>query len=302
MPQRAEGGARRRRSAGLAARSLALALAAAVLAIRPAGAQVPPNAPSLVPDGQFRVCAGPTDMPFSNHKRQGFENKIAALVAHAMHRTLSYIWYPESVGFVRRTLLRYRCDVIAGVFQSSGETDNTDAYYHSAYLLVTRTDQHITADRLSSPVFRGKRIGVVAGTPPATLLAKFGLAGQVKSYHLQSDTRFFKPAKQMLFDLARGRIDVALDWGPIAAYYIRHDKLPLRWVVLRDNPAAGEPRLDFYVSMGVRPGEARWVYDLSKVIDAHQPEITRILRSYGVPLLDENGKLIAGGGDRTHKP
>ncbi len=270
---------------------LGLAAALGPLA-RPSRAQVPPNAPSLVPPGLFRVCAGPADMPFSDQKGQGFENRVAALVARAMHRRLSYVWYPESPGFVRQTLMKYLCDVVPGVFQSSNATQNTDPYYHSAYLLIARDGEQIPGDLLSNPAFRGKRIGVVGGTPPATLVAKYGLAAKVLGYALFADTRYFKPARQILFDLAKGKIDYALDWGPIAGYYIAKDHLPLHWVLLRDHPAAGEPRLDFYVSMGVRPSEPRWAYDLSKVIDAHRAEITRILESYHVPLLDAQGNLI----------
>jgi ABC-type amino acid transport substrate-binding protein len=148
------------------------AVAAALLAgsaVFPAVAQ---QSSDLVSRSEFRVCADPNNLPFSNEKLEGFENKLADLVAKDLNEPVGYTWFPQTVGFVRNTLLANRCDVIMGTVAGGEMMDDTNPYYHSAYMVVTRSADNIAAVSLADPVFADKRIGVIAGTPPTDLLLR----------------------------------------------------------------------------------------------------------------------------------
>lgn len=244
----------------------------------------------LVSRSEFRVCADPNNLPFSDDKQQGFENKIADLIAKDLNRPVSYTWFPQSVGFVRNTLLAYRCDVVMGTVSGGGMMDDTNPYYHSGYMIVTRSADGIGAVSLADPVFADKHIGLIAGTPPTDLLVRHHLMAHATSYSLLVDTRYDAPSRQMLQDLAASKIDVALVWGPFAGYYISHDHMPLHAAFLAGDPDG--PKLDYHVAMGVRPGETNWRRTLNRIIGKHQDEITRILLDYGIPLLDEQNHPI----------
>ena len=245
----------------------------------------------LVDRSALRVCADPNNLPFSNDRGEGFENEIAELVAEQLGVPVRYTWHPETVGFVRNTLRAYLCDVVMGVGSASELLQNTNPYYRSTYVLAHRTADGERFADLASPAMKDARIGVIAATPPANLLAERGLLDQVRSYHLMVDTRFYGPGREMMADLAAGEIDMALIWGPIAGYWAGRQTEPITLVPLHsDRP--GRP-LDFRISMGIRPNEANWKDQLNDLIRELQPEITAILERYGVPLLDNRGQLIA---------
>lgn len=241
----------------------------------------------------LRVCADPRDLPFSNEAGEGFENKIAALLAHKLGKTLAYEYYPGATGFVRNTLNAHRCDVIMGMPQGDDIVQGTNPYYRTSYALVSKQGAGLeTIDSLEDPRLQGKRIGIVAGTPPATNLAVNGLLGNVKSYPLVVDTRFAAPAAAMIADLEGDRIDAAILWGPIAGYLAKHSKIPMKVTPLVKE--ASGPRMIYRIGMGVRHSDQDWKRLLNKLIAENQAEIIQILASYGVPLLDENNALIAG--------
>jgi len=242
----------------------------------------------LVSRSELRVCADPRNMPFSNDKLEGFENKIAELIARDLNEPVRHVWFPQTVGFVRNTLGAYRCDVVIGTVAGGEMMDDTNPYYHTAYTIVTRAADGIAAASLADPAFADMRIGVVAGTPPTDLLIRHHRMAHATPYSLRVDTRYEAPSRQMLDDLVGGKIDVALVWGPFAGYYISHDHLPLSAAFLASEPDG--PRLDYHIAMGVRPGEAAWRRTLDRAIAKHQDEITRILLNYGVPLLDERNR------------
>jgi len=264
------------------------------------GAATAASAPmgELVDRSTLRVCADPNNLPFSNRQGEGFENAIAALIAQRLGVPVTYTWYPQSMGFVRSTLRAHLCDLVMGVASANELLQNTNPYYRSTYVLAYRDGDERFAD-LDGAAMREARIGVIAGTPPADLLVERGLLGQAQSYHLMVDTRYGDhPGKQMIDDLAAGRIDVALLWGPIAGYWIGKQGLPVNVVPLHsDRPGQ---RLDFRISMGIRPGEPGWKQDLNGLIRELQPEINAILASYGVPLLDNRGRLITPGPANSH--
>jgi quinoprotein dehydrogenase-associated probable ABC transporter substrate-binding protein/PQQ-dependent catabolism-associated CXXCW motif protein len=250
------------------------------------------NTGELVDRSQLRVCADPADLPFSNDQGAGFENKIAELVADRLGVPLTYTWYPQTTGFVRNTLRANRCDLIMGVVAADELVQNTNPYYRSSYVLAYRTADKDRFGDIDSPLMELARIGVVAGTPPSDILARRGLFTQVQPYQLVVDTRVDQPARQMIEDLANRRIDAALVWGPIAGYWAAQQQVPITLAPLASDPRGGL-RMDFRISMGMRPAEPEWKHTINNLIRELQPQIQAILLDYHVPLLDEQGNLIS---------
>lgn len=244
----------------------------------------------LVDTTALRVCADPHNLPYSNRAGEGFENKIAELIAKELGVPVRYTWYPQSVGFIRQTLWAKHCDVIIGIPTPHDMVQNTNPYYRSGYVMVYRPDKGVTAQSMTDPQLKQLKIGVVAGTPPASLLAMHGLLGHLHSYHLTVDTRFESPGKDMMDDLDKGEIDVALLWGPIAGFHAKGHNPAYAIVPIPDT--AGAPRLQYSFSMGVRHNEPNWKHRLNDLIKAKQAAIKGILQDYGVPLIDEKGALL----------
>jgi quinoprotein dehydrogenase-associated probable ABC transporter substrate-binding protein len=270
-----------------AALSAALSAAVALTLAPPASAQLT----DLVSRSAFRVCADPANLPFSNEAGEGFENRIAALFADTLGVPVEYAWYPMAQGFVRRTLIENRCDVIVGFAQGDEMVLNTNHYYTSAYVLVAPADSELAdVTSLADPRLKGRRIGVVAGTPPASHLARQGLLPTVKGYHLMVDTRFEHPNSDMIADLRAGDIDVAILWGPIGGPLVQAegDTLVMTPLLAEEGP----PRMFYRITMGVRPGEDSWKRQLNSMIRDLQPQIDAILADYGVPLLDDEGTAL----------
>jgi quinoprotein dehydrogenase-associated probable ABC transporter substrate-binding protein len=267
-------------------RALGASLALALLLPLGAAAQTA----ELIARTELRVCADPNDLPFSNKAGEGFENKIAELIGQDLAVPVSYVWFPQVVGFVRNTLRAHQCDLVMGAVSGDAVMENTNPYYHSGYVLVSRNDSGIHAQSVADPALADKRIGLVAATPPTDLLLKHGLMAHVTSYALAVDTRYDSPPRAMLQDIIDGKLDLGLVWGPIAGYYIKHDGLPLTAVFLDSED--GSTRLDFHIAMGVRANEPEWRRRINQAIERHQPEITRLLVEYGIPLLDEQNRLI----------
>lgn len=263
---------------------LALAICAAAGSAIPAQAQLN----DLVSDSAFRVCADPANLPMSSAEGGGYENEIAEHLAEALGRELQYTWFPMATGFLRRTLLDNRCDVIIGYAQGDEMVLNTNHYYTSTHVLVTRADSELAQVRtLSDPRLSDKRIGVVAGSPPASHVARNGLMGNAKSYELMVDRRVESPSEQMIADVLSGETDAALMWGPIAGPLAQAEGGDLSVVPLINEP--GSPRLFYRITMGVRQGEDAWKRELNSLIRQEQAAIDGILTSYGVPLLDDMG-------------
>ncbi|GGF01668.1 amino acid ABC transporter substrate-binding protein [Aliidongia dinghuensis] len=244
----------------------------------------------LVSRTELKVCADPNDLPFSNDKHEGFENKIAEIIGQELKLPVSYVWFPQVVGFVRNTLRARQCDLVMGTVSGDGLMDNTNAYYHSGYMIVSRTDENLSATSLGDPALADKRIGLVAATPPTDLLLRHDLMPHVTSYALAVDTRYESPARAMIQDILDRKLDVGLLWGPIAGYYIKHENLPLKAAFIESEP--GATRLDFRIAMGMRPGEPEWRHRVNGALEKHRAEITQLLVTYGVPMLDEQGRPI----------
>ena len=214
---------------GPAARVLPLLAAlGALFAAAPALAQ----RAELISRTELRVCADPHNLPFSNQEKAGFENKIAEIVGTDLGLPVSYVWFPQVTGFVRNTLRARECDLIMGTVSGDGVVDSTNPYYHTGYMLVTRTADVITARSVGDPALASKKFGVIAATPPTDLLLRHNLMDHVRPYSLRVDTRISNPPRAMLQDLVDGVIDVALVWGPPAGYAITREHLPLTAVFI----------------------------------------------------------------------
>jgi quinoprotein dehydrogenase-associated probable ABC transporter substrate-binding protein len=245
----------------------------------------------LVDPRVLRVCADPNNMPFSTDRGEGFENRLAELLADKLGKGLSYSWYPQATGFVRNTLAAHKCDVIMGVPQGDDLVQVTNPYYRTAYALVLKQGDGLEGvDTLGDPRLKGKRIGVVAGTPPGNNMAANGLMANAKPYPLVIDTRVDSSAAALMHDLATGEIDAGILWGPMAGYYARRTN-PAVSVVPLVKETTG-PRLVYRIAMGVRYADQEWKRQLNRIIRENEPAINGLLMSFGVPLLDDNDRVI----------
>ncbi len=244
----------------------------------------------LVARTELRICADPSDLPFSNQKQEGFENKIANLVGQELSLPVRYVWFPQVVGFVRNTLGAGRCDLVMGTVAGDDIMQTTTPYYFTSYTIIMRNDSGWTFTSFDDPKLRGRHIGIVSGTPPSDLLVRHGLMANARPYQLQVDTRLESPAHDMILDVVNRKIDAGLLWGPIAGYYIHRDHLPLTMTLLHSEPQT--PRMEYHIAMGVRGNEPDWRRRVNAVIRKRHTDITALLQNYGVPLLDEQGNPL----------
>ena len=245
----------------------------------------------LVDPKVLRVCADPHNMPFSTEGGEGFENKVAQLLADKLGKGLAYAWYPQATGFVRNTLAAHKCDVIMGAPQGDDLVQVTNPYYRTAYALVFRRGNGLDGvETLEDPRLKGRRIGIVAGTPPGNNMAVNGLMARAKPYPLMVDTRVDSSAVAMMRDLDAGEIDAGVLWGPMAGYYARQLNAAATVVPLVKETSG--PRLAYRIAMGVRYADQDWKRLLNRLIAENRPTINKILQSFGVPLLDESDRPI----------
>ena len=260
-------------------------------ALRAEEGDEPASTLELVDPHVFRVCADPRNLPFSNEAGEGFENKLAEFFAHKLDKKIAYAWYPGAPGFVRNTLNAHKCDVIMGFPQGNDIAQVTNPYYRTAYALVFKPGSGLDhVESLDDPILKTKRIGIVAGTPPATNMARKGLLAKAKSYLLTIDTRIDSTSQEMFKDLESGEIDAGILWGPIAGYYAKNEN-PKFGISLLTKEQGG-PRLAFRIGMGVRNSDQDFKRLLNRMIQENQHGIDAILLDYGVPLLDEKDQPI----------
>lgn len=271
-------------------RSVCILILVAAIAAAAGDATFAVDQPEAVDRSSLRVCSDPGNMPFSNVKGEGFENKIAELFAAKLGVPVKYTWFPQATGFLRNTLRARRCDLVIGMASGAELVFSTNPYYRSTYVMVTRKADGITADRLDDPKLQSLKIGLIAGTPPAGVAARNGLMAHARPYDLMVDTRYDSPSHRMIDDLAAGSIDVALLWGPLGGYFAaQHGDLLTVTPLVHE---AKSSRMDYYIAMGVRPGETHWKRDIDKLIADNKDQIEAILREYHVPQLDVQGNLI----------
>jgi quinoprotein dehydrogenase-associated probable ABC transporter substrate-binding protein len=266
------------------------AIAACLAAITPGGASAQ-HVPDVVARDVLRVCADPANLPFTNRQEQGFENRIAAIVADELGVPLRYYWLSHGPGFVTNTLGAKLCDIVIGYAAGAEPVQHSNPYYRSVYVLIVRRGGDLDGvERLGDPRLKGKRLGVVAATPPADHLLDEGLLAGARNYPLLVDRRHEFPAVERIGDLVAGRIDGALLWGPIGGYLARRAPEPLTVIPLvheRDRPP-----LAYRITFGIRHNELEWKRRLNEIIRKRQSDFDRVLLEFGVPLLDEDDRLV----------
>jgi mxaJ protein len=233
---------------------------------------------------ELRVCADPNNMPFSDLKQEGFENRIASLVAKDLDAHLTYVWQRMGRGFVREYLDKSKCDLLVGIPTNYNPVLTTDPYYRSSYVFVSRRDRALHLASFNSPDLHGIKIGVQVldedYTPPGEALARRGLQAAIVGFDTTGDG-----ADSIIEAVATQQVDAAVVWGPLAGYYAK--KYSGRLELTPVEPEVDPPGLPFTfaISMGVRKGNAELRDQLQNVLDRHKSEIRSILSEYGVPQL-----------------
>jgi mxaJ protein len=284
---------RRRVSAGALALAGLLALGASAC-----------RAPQAEAARALRVCADPNNLPFSNEAGEGFENRLAELVAGDMGAELQYTWWAQRRGFIRNTLRADSCDVVMGIPSSFELALPTRPYYRSTYVFVYRADAPFTIRSFDDPVLRELRVGVQligddgANTPPAHALVNRGMVENVVGYTIYGDYSQPNPPARILDALAAGEIDVAVVWGPLAGYFAPRSPVPLRLVPV--SPQIDLPFLPFVydISMGVERGDSVLKEELEEIMTRRRAEIEALLDEYGVPRVGARGSAGDGASHR----
>lgn len=256
-------------------------IAASVLIVGPARAAGPRT---------LRVCADPNNYPFTRQQRDGFENRIAALIATDLGATVEYTWHAQRRGFFRETLKARTCDVVMGVPVGLGMARTTRPYYRSGYVFVTRAARALRLRSLDDPRLRTLTIGVPlvgddgANPPPEHALARRGIVDNVRGYSLFGDYTHDAPPAELVRAVAKGDVDVAIVWGPLAGAFAKQSDVPLEVTPIAEAADDGVP-LAFDIAIGVRKPDEALAAELDRALAAHAQEIDAILDQYGVPRL-----------------
>jgi len=240
---------------------------------------------------ELRVCADPNNLPFSNERGEGFENKIAELIADELGVTLSYTWWAQRRGFIRNTLNTGSCDLVTGTTSGIEMLRTTLPYYRSGYTFVTRQDGPKVSS-LDDPILHNLRIGIQlvgedgANPPPSEALARRGIVDNVRGYLVYGDYREQNPAAAIMDAVAKGEIDVAIVWGPVAGYFAGRESVPLKVALV--TPQNDGPRLPmvFDINMGVRRDDPTLRDEINAALSKLRPKIDAVLANYGVPRAD----------------
>jgi quinoprotein dehydrogenase-associated probable ABC transporter substrate-binding protein len=262
---------------------LKILMAAALAALVPHAAEA----------GVLRVCSEPNNLPFSNRAGEGFENKIAGLVARDLGDTVEYSYALQNEQFVKHTLNKGICDVIMGVSSESDEVATTRPYYASTYVFVSRRADGLKLSSLSDPRLHSLKIGVHLigddSVPPEAALGQEGIVDNVHGYMIYGDFGLPNPPARLIEAVEKRDVDVAAAWGPLAGYFARSSP-----VALDVRPITGTEKFrplvfTYAISMGVHKGNEALRDRLNQVIEKELPAIDAILGSYGVPLVDMKG-------------
>lgn len=235
----------------------------------------------------LRVCADPSNLPFSNENKEGYENDIANLLGDKLGIPVVYEFFPQVIGYVRNTLNKKKCDIIIGITASNDLVLNTVPYMRWSYGMFYLKDNGIEVDRPNHPQLADLSIGVQAGTPPTFVLQRYNLMGRVRPYNLTFDPRKAVIGESMIEDLIDGLIDIAFMSGPIASHYLNKkgfDKNNYVYIPL-ETTDQGWGKMDYYTTMGVRDGETDWKKKLNRFIKSNQKEIDKILAKHNIPVL-----------------
>jgi mxaJ protein len=244
------------------------------------------------PAGVLRVCADPNNLPFSNQRLEGFENKIAELLAQDLGERVEYTWWAQRRGFFRNTLKAGMCDVVIGLPAGFEMALTTKPYYRSTYVFLSRKDRHLDVKSFDDPVLKKLRIGVQiigddqSNAPPAHALTRRNIVDNVKGFTLYGDYSQHDPPARIVDAVVKGDIDLAIVWGPLAGYFAKQSRVPMEVVPV--SPQIDQPFLPFVfdISMGVRRGDQDLRDQLDQFLEKRRPEIERIVADYRVPKVE----------------
>ena len=271
-------------------RVLVLAAAALSLAGLPLVAQAQ-DKPAAEADNTFRVCADPNNLPFSNEAGEGFENKLAELIAGALHEKVAYVWHAQRRGFIRETLKAKHCDVIMGMPTQIDMLATTSPYYRSTYVFVSRADRHLDISSIKDPRLKTLKIGVQvigddgANTPPSHAFAQQGLIDNLVGFTVYGDYRTPNPSARIVKAVENGAVDIAAVWGPLAGYFAKHSPVPLKVTPITDTEQFKPLIFRYDIALGVRKGDHALKAKLEDVLAQKRADIGALLRSYGFPTL-----------------
>jgi mxaJ protein len=240
----------------------------------------------IMPAQALVVCADPNNLPFSNRQGQGFENKLAQMLARDLHTQVQYLWWAQRRGFARNTLAQARCDLWPGVAHDVGSMSTSTPYYRSNYVWLTRADRHLAGLSFDDPRLGKLRIGVqmvgleANNTPPANALAERGLTQNIRGFMLYGDYRQPNPPAEIINAVADGSIDVAIVWGPLAGYFSQRTPVRMR---LESVAQEGAWPMAYDISVGVRRGDRVLTQRIDAALQAERPAIDALLKSYHVP-------------------
>jgi quinoprotein dehydrogenase-associated probable ABC transporter substrate-binding protein len=245
----------------------------------------------------LRVCSDPNNLPFSNQREEGFENRLARLIAKELGSSVRYTWWPQRRGFIRNTLAAGKCDLVMGTTFGAERVLTTKPYYTSTYVFVIRKDRHLAVTSLDDPALRTLRIGVqlvgddYANTPPVHALSRRGITSNIVGFSVLGDYAQENPPARIIDAVIAGDVDLALAWGPLAGYFAKRSPVPLELVPVL--PAVDPPglRFTFDISLAVRPDAVAFKQRLEGILKRKRSEVDRILSDYGVPRVPgtENG-------------
>ena len=242
--------------------------------------------PSRIDDPtEFKVCADQDNLPYSNSRQEGFENKIAQLIAQDLGKKLSYQFWYDRMGYIRNTLNAHRCDVIMGTVAGNDMVLTSKPYYRSGYVFVTRKESNLNITDWDSPDLRKGIIGVVGQTPPSRPIYDKGLMENARPYRIQRDLNL--PPSFMIDDLVKGDIDIAIVWGPIGGYYAKQSKVPLVVVPVPEYEDTNVHGKEYWnISVAVRKKDKERLAMIQEVLDRRHADIMKILDDFGIPHLD----------------
>ena len=244
---------------------------------------------------ELRVCADPNNLPFSNESQQGFENRLAEMVADDLGMRIHYTWWAQRRGFVRSTLNAGECDVLMGVPAELGHVLTTTPYYRSTYVFVSPRSRGLRLQSLDDPTLRSLRIGVqmigddFSNSPPAHALSARGLINNIVGYSVVGDYTEPNPPARIVDAVAAGEVDAALVWGPLAGYFAARSRVPLALGPLAADPHSPWLPFTFDISIGVRRGDRAFRDRLNEFIVRKRRAIDRLLAEYSVPRMDTPG-------------
>src|SRR3954468_14458758 len=247
----------------------------------------------------LRVCADPDNLPYSNQKREGFENKLVDLIAKDLHAKVKYAWVRQRRALVRRTLTANACDLLPGIPEGLEKVLTTKPYYRSTYVFVYRKGDNLQLRSFDDPALRQLRIGLHAigaegsNPPPAYALARRGLVDKVVGFKMWDVDSVKNPQGRIIEAVANGDIDVAIVWGPFGGFFAKQQKTALDVVPV--SPAIEPPGIPFVfdISMGVRPGETALKTELERVLDRRRKEVDAILETYGIPVVRTDAATVS---------